>query len=461
MPPREQGSRRDNPYLSPVPLPIPGDVGLRRTLAAGSTARLATTLLAVACMAGTGVATARVLGPDRKGIVSSLSYLAAIGAAVATLGLGDAAVVMKGRRRMRFAAATSVAIVGSLGAGAVVMVLVAGIGAAMADSLWIGLLGALAVPVMALMQTLMRVLEGRDRIGFAGFCYLLFAAVTLGSTLVALVLFDMGVEGALLASAVGSLVACIVLARDRHIPRSDRADARVTRQELLGMVRIGLPMMAANALRLLARRLDGLLVFGLRGAAQAGLYSVALTMSEIALYAPGAVATAAFPKLAELDEGEDAGGLVAELTRVTIVVTALAALALAVASPALLPAAFGDEFSGTVVPAVLLLTGAPAMSTQWLLARALAARGRPETLFWSGAVTTVSMLALDLVLVPPFGAAGAAAASGVASVIGCAMTVVGVRRHAPGVPLRSYVPGPSDLRRVVRLTSTLRASRKP
>jgi O-antigen/teichoic acid export membrane protein len=286
----------------------------------------------------------------------------------------------------------------------------------------------------------------------------LFAITTLATSVVLLVPFQLGVEGALLAAAAGPIVACIVLARERPVLRRRPGDARGSSQ-LPALLRVGVPMMAANALRILSRRVDGLVVFALRGAAEAGLYSVALTVSEIALYAPGALAIAAFPKLASLDEGHESGLLVAELHRVTVVVTSGFALALAAAAPVLIPAAFGGEFSGASIPAVLLLLGAPAISTQWFLARALAARARPRTLFWSGAATTVSMLLLDLALVPRFGAAGAAVASGIASAIGCTIALLAVRRHFPGVPLRMWVPGWSDVGRVLRMRSRFRLSR--
>jgi peptidoglycan biosynthesis protein MviN/MurJ (putative lipid II flippase) len=81
-----------------------------------------------------------------------------------------------------------------------------------------------------------------------------------------------------------------------------------------------------------------------------------------------------------------------------------------------------------------------------LLSRALAARGDPNVLFWSFATNLVTMLVVDIALIPVLGAVGAAIGSVVAPAAGVAVCARAYRRR--GVSLRQFVPGAADVGRV-------------
>lgn len=454
---RSPSDRSDEPGL-----PSSVDPVLRRAVATGSTVRFAGSAAAVACMTLTGVVVARGLGPTGKGVVSTLSYLSALAASVTTLGLGDAATVRYGKRPAELRTATWATVVGTIAAGSVGVVATVLVGSLFVDSGELLLLTGLSVVFTSLMTNLSRLAEANDRVAFASLVFAVFAATTAAASVLLVTVLGTGAQGALVALLAGPIVGCVLLAwqQPRHSMPSGTARAvRTVRTELAHLLPVGAPMMAADFLRSLLRRADVLVVYALADAAAAGIYSVAVTFGELALYAPAAVATATFPTVARFADEQDAGRFVAEVTRGSIVVAGVAAVPLAAVSPILLPAVFGPGFAGSVVPGVVLVLGSVIMSVQWVLARSAGARGRPEVLFRSYLLATVTMLALDLALVPSLGPTGAALAAVLGAGAGCVVVIIDLRRGDSGVPLRTLVPTPSDAARIVRFLKALRRSR--
>ncbi len=92
----------------------------------------------------------------------------------------------------------------------------------------------------------------------------------------------------------------------------------------------------------------------------------------------------------------------------------------------------------------MLIPGGILWSAQWLLCRAAAARGAPNALLVSFAVSFTVMTVIDLALIGRFGAVGAAVASLVAPGVGL---LVAWRYHrASGQDWRELVPRPGDFR---------------
>jgi Na+-driven multidrug efflux pump len=76
----------------------------------------------------------------------------------------------------------------------------------------------------------------------------------------------------------------------------------------------------------------------------------------------------------------------------------------------------------------------------------LAARDRLQTCVYAQALVFVTMIVLDVVWIPAHGAAGAAAASSVAYVVGTVFTVVAYARQTGTPAWRCLIVHVSDLR---------------
>jgi O-antigen/teichoic acid export membrane protein len=245
-----------------------------------------------------------------------------------------------------------------------------------------------------------------------------------------------GVDGAIFAALIGAVIG---LAGTVVVLRSASVSLRpaLVRDYLPAALRLGVALQVSNLLVLLTARLDLILVFRLGGATEAGGYSVALTIGALVGSAPIAVSYASFPRLATLDH-EQARLLGLQVFRVGMSAAISAGAVLAAVSPFLIPLAFGPAYSPAIIPTLILVPGGILWSGQWLLCRAAAARGVPRPLLVSFASSLGAMLALDLVLIGPFGGVGAAVAATLASALGL-LIALSYHRKAGG-DIRSLLP---------------------
>lgn len=410
-------------------MPSPGDAAtdpdprIREFSVVGtSSVRFLAEVGAAASSLFAGVAVARTLGASGKGTVSTLTYLIALSAPVIALGLGEAVVRMLGQRRASLEEA-----VGSIGW---VLLRSAPVGGLVVAACSYPILRAghvshpipivvtvgVATVAAAVAAVFGMVLDAQGRLMLTSVVRLL-SAVSIGlMTFLLVTVLRQDVLGAMLAALIGTgaaAVALLLMTRSLGVRlRAHRADRFVSEG-----LRYARPVFLSSLLVITSARLDLFVVLGIRGAAEAGLYSVALTTSHLIWYAPAALSAAAFPRLASL-EAADARILVARLVRISALVSAIAAVVLALLVPLLLPLLYGPGFRSAVTSTLILLAAGFLGAVQWTLSRALSAAGRtrsvPESYLW----TLVSMVVLDVALVPPFGLSGAAAAAVAASLLG-------------------------------------------
>lgn len=206
---------------------------------------------------------------------------------------------------------------------------------------------------------------------------------------------------------------------------------------------------------LLHLRLDLAIVVAYHGAAEVGVYSVAVLVGEVIWLLPGALQPLLVYSASgtEVDSGVEGGGRAgrdresARAVRVGLAVTAAAALVLgAIARPLfgfLLPPEFADS-----VPALrALLPGIVALAPGAVLAGDFIGRGRPAWNTAASGVTVAVNIGAGFLLIPGLGAVGAAWASTVAYAAGAAVMVARFRRVS-GLALGSIlIPRLDDFRR--------------
>lgn len=443
---------------------LPADLGDTVVGAARVTrnalARFVSIIAASGFMLVTGVIVARRLGPDAKGIVATATYLATLGAGVFSLGLGPAFIVLSGRATdagRRGSGSTVVAGLLAAAAGGLVtggIVMLAGL-AWTTDHRHLGAAVGGITALLVLNSVLTGILEARGRLVDASIAITLIASVSAAATGALVLGANGGVIAAVTAQILGVGAGAAYLAvRARRSGPAVRTGFDVA--YVRHAIQLGWPIATSEVLRLLARRADVVVVYALAGPGPAGLYSVAVTMGELVLYAPGAVRIVTFPAAAGLDD-RDAPGYVAQLTRVGVLTAVIVAVPLAAVVPWLLPRLFGPGFTAAVVPAVVLVLGATAAAGQAALSYALAARRQSRVLLSSYATTFVAMVGLDLALVPTFGIRGAAVAYVVASLLGAGVAARSARLTLAGGRL-ALLPGPGDVHDVLASLRSLRPS---
>jgi O-antigen/teichoic acid export membrane protein len=224
---------------------------------------------------------------------------------------------------------------------------------------------------------------------------------------------DMGVEGAVLAWTVTHLLtALFALVATRKTWRPlpiDRFLDLFSRQ----LAWLALTMGAVQVVNLLSYRIELIVLERSKGLAEVGIYSIAVQTGEMVWLLAGALTTAV-TAVALADDEKGAVSIISRTAGKALVYTA----AIGVAMGALVPYAFGpvlgSQFEAATTPLRLLLPGQVVYAPVTILVVYLSVRrGRPGLSLAVSVAGLVVTFVASVVLIPRYGASGAAAASAV------------------------------------------------
>jgi len=207
------------------------------------------------------------------------------------------------------------------------------------------------------------------------------------------------------AWVVSLFVVVLIIVAARKLARSQwRPDASL----LARMIRYGIKFHISILAGAIIFRADLLVVNHFRGPDEAGVYSVATQFGMMLMLLPGVIATVLFPRVtAEQDAGGETTALVARYTALVMFLCCLAAVPFSF----LLPLVYGSAFTEATWLLLILLPGVYLVGLESVLVQHFNALGLPRIIPIYWIVTLVVNLILVFVLVPRFGAQGAAIAS--------------------------------------------------
>lgn len=403
---------------------------------------------------------ARALGPTGRGTIAFITVTALVVARVAGLGVGEATAVFAARRPERRPALLSNLVVFMLGSAAVAA-LVACAALLAADGERPAGVGTPELVILATATVASALSEGAAAflLGCSRLRSLALITATVSWIYPALlvtiaVVGELTVERAALAWLAGeSWRAYLLLRRSSLGIAPSRPDFALLRSAL----GFGLRAWVGTLSRFLNFRVDQILMGFLASEAALGIYAVAVNASEALLYLPAATATALVPVVAGGDSRARVGQTVRAF-RSAALVTAGAIVVAAILGPVMLPLVFGSAFRPSVGPFLWLLPGALGFAATAVFSSGLMASSAPGLSSLGPLVSLVVGVALDLVLIPRFGASGAAAAASAAFLAGGATALIAYSRRSP-FPWRDLVvPRRGDLDVLRALARPLRAS---
>lgn len=417
-------------------------VGLPSSATAVAAIRVATYVLAALA----SILLARLLGPHDRGILAVALLGTSLIALLSELGLGSAVFALSRRDRARRRATLMV--------GGVLALATATLGSGLASLA--SAFGALplmdGVPPAVLRLALGGVVltsllsVGRQALLEDGD---LVAAALSHLVQAASLLFLVGALpflGVTIHAAVGLFIVSLFIgvlftafALIRHGLLSPVWDRSLLAPLLTG----GIGAHLATLALFLTYRFDLLLVNHLIGPHAAGLYSVALTLSEMLRGLPEIGQTIVLARSSSMDIRT----VVRDTTRVVILATAIGGTGAALLGYWLIPLVFGADFAGAVFPFVALLPGVIGLGVSYCVSPMLLLQGRVRVSTAAAVASLLLMVTLDLLLIPRWGLVGAALVSSLAYWLMALLQIRGIRRHEP-LPLRELVPGRGDLLRL-------------
>ena len=365
---------------------------------------------------GSSIVVARWLGPEGLGTLAVLNAMVALALQIGSAGLPSANTYFIAKDRTRLAAAWANSVFFAFVVGSLIAVAVF-LGAEIwpeffgGVSLSLLMIAALSIPFQLLTVLGLNVLLAMGRIGQLNFLDSLSPALALINAVVVLVImratlptlvsFNTG-AAIVLSLAMLSVMGRMLVRQNEH--RKFAPDLGLAKEMLVYGLKFYISIMAGVVIF----RADLLLVNHFRGAGEAGVYAVAAQVSFLLLLLPGVIAALLFPRVAS--DHDSTGEFATQVTRYASAVMLIMCVAAAIGS-FLLPYIYGASFADSQFQLLILLPGIYLMGIESVLVQHFTGTGLPAAIpaFWL--VTLAINLGLNLVLVPRFGARGAALAS--------------------------------------------------
>jgi O-antigen/teichoic acid export membrane protein len=348
--------------------------------ASGKTVATSVAIAAVGFVSS--VITARVLGPEGRGLLAAALLIATVAAGVSQFGLANSFIYHRGAGR-RFGYWHLLAMSVCWVCGAAVLLAVVGLqvsgDARVRDELLMiaCLAGFMAVQTYFMTMSQLKadlVFFNVMRFGLVFGCLaaLLIVLAVLETIDYQIILFTQLLVVAVLAFA-GLLWVGRTLA-GKGAPREERA-ARW--REVLGY---GLSYHGTVVLGIALMNFDKIVLLQMGTMVQFGLYTLAFTTSRFIGALQAAISTALYARFAGRDVGQLTHAVKAAF-RLTFLPVLAAAVLCAAVSPWLIVAIFGDAFTSMTVPFQILLFECVVGSASWVLAQRFHAGGRPGMVF--------------------------------------------------------------------------------
>jgi O-antigen/teichoic acid export membrane protein len=227
-----------------------------------------------------------------------------------------------------------------------------------------------------------------------------------------------GIPFILLLVAVSELGVSGCLAR-RHV----RPELKPSAERIKSLMSYGLRAQANAILRFASIRTGVFLLGYFRSPDEVGIYSVAAALAEIQLYIPSAVGWVWMPRVASQPLEHSFEGTKLLIRKILPALAAVAVLLTLVGSW-FLPAVFGTSFGDSYIPMLILLPGCTLLGVATIMFGFFAGIGKPHlTTFVSlGGLAVITVT--QVLLIPTWGAKGAAAGSCLGYVCVFAIAVV-------------------------------------
>lgn len=244
------------------------------------------------------------------------------------------------------------------------------------------------------------------------------------------------IKGALLAILLGNLAITIILIFKDNFFRFFSFDFNV--QLIKEMLSLGIIYAISLLIISLNYKLDIILLDKLSNNYQIGIYSKGASLMEYLWQIPMLLSTIIFSRSANSKDGKNFSYKVASLLRISFVLVGIASVFLFVMAPYIIVLLFGKGFLESVTPLRLMLPGVLLMTIVKVLYVDLAGKGNLWGAIKSMSIGLVVNVVLNIMLIPDYGANGAAFSSAVSYSIASVLFLIDYSK-AVAIPIATIL----------------------
>jgi len=158
-------------------------------------------------------------------------------------------------------------------------------------------------------------------------------------------------------------------------------------------------------------KIDIVILERLSSSAEIGQYTTGVNITELIWYLPTALEVVVFSRSANAKDPKDFSNKIAKLMRVTFIGGILGGVILSLVAPTLIPVLYGSQFTESAKILKLLMPGVVAFTIVKVLYMDIAGKGNPTIALFILIPALIINILLNLILIPQYGAKGAALAS--------------------------------------------------
>lgn len=389
---------------------------------------MGTKLAVVGLGLGTGIVTARLLGPHDRGLFALLVTLPTTLAILVKFGLAQANIYYMQRHKAEPYAVVVNSLVMALALGGACMILALCLRGRLLGTILRGASDAhflLLLPLMPaelLQSYLFGFLQGQGRFTFFNRRLLAQAVATLTGMIVVLWMLQLGMLAALLV-AVGVQVGSAIWVLVTSLSIAPRGQCPLSGRLLGAMLRFGIKSHLQVVIAHLHHRIDLYMIAFFLNPAEVAFYAIATRIAELLFIVPESLGLAIYPRLAAEDE-RGAQAMTARACRSMFAPMVCGGILLACLSPGLIRLWYGTAYAPAGAPLPLLLLGVGLMSLYNLISRNFTSRNRQQVNIVAASASLIVNLSLNTVLIPRIGIVGAAAATAVSYGLAAAIVCV-------------------------------------
>ncbi len=232
----------------------------------------------------------------------------------------------------------------------------------------------------------------------------LFTSVT---SISMILVFDMGIMGALMGSVTGLLVS--ILYGMVKVQRIEKLKPSLNIKLMCEMARYAIYDYLSGLIGYFQNSVTSLIAAVYIAPAQVAFYAVGKSICELATrMVPAAVNTILFPRVSKAEDSRESSMLVARLFRVTLLILCVSSCALAIAIKPFVFVLYGSDYYPLIDPFLIMIPGVVLVQSASVVSSYFSGCGRPDLLLKISISPLLLQIGVAVVLIPEHGVNGAA-----------------------------------------------------
>ncbi len=372
----------------------------------------------------TTIIIARVLGPEKNGVIASLLVYPSLFMAIGSLGIRQSTTYFLGKGIFTEdeikRAITQIWLFTTVFSIAVCFVLIRYFSKS-GENLWLVLLALMPIPFTLFNTYNSGIFLGKNEISsFNKINWIPTALILLVTTILVLWL-SFGISGYLIAIIAGpAFISLVLLFKNKFIKAFSFNFNWVIIKRMLSLgIIYALALLVIN----LNYRIDVILLDKLSTTFETGIYSKGVSVTEYLWQIPMLLSTVVFARSAVSKNDMAFSIKVAQLLRLSVLIIAIGALVLFLFSKQIIFLMFGEAFINSVLVLNTLLPGVVLLTVFKVINMDLAGKGKPWVSMKAMVPALIINIVLNILLIPNQGAYGAVLASTISYTIAAVLFI--------------------------------------